>query len=362
MHDVIIIGGGVIGLSIAHELVGGKSVLLLDRGATGQGTSRAAAGMLSPLSEADDQGPFFQLCRQSHAMYGRFVEELQLESKLDVGYAAEGVLCLASTEQAANVLQRRYDWQKNAGFGVELLSADDVRNMEPLVTAPIQAAVFIPGESCVAPRRLVNALREACFNRGVEIRTGLCVESISQNQVHLQGTVIEAGSIIVASGVWSADLSGLTPPIPVYPRKGQILSLGMPPAAFRRMIRWGSSYFVPRSTGELIVGATNEDVGFDMSVTPAGLGRLVTDAQQISSHAGAYPILETWTGLRPATPDGLPILGPSATPGVYYATGHHRNGVLLAPITAAIVSDLVEGRKPRLAIDEYLPSRFSQDG
>jgi glycine oxidase len=358
MHDVVVIGGGVIGLSIARELAGRKSVLLLDRGSTGQGTSRAAAGMLSPLSEADDQGAFFQLSRASYAMYDRFVEDLQSETGLDVGYSTDGLLCLASSEEAARTLHCRYEWQRNAGFDVRLLSADDVHQMEPLITVAIRAAAFIPGERSITPRRLVNALREACFNRGVEIRTGLHVESIAQNQVCVGHLTIEAQHIVIASGVWSAGLAGLNPQIPVYPRKGQILSLGMPAGAFRRMIRWGSSYFVPRNTGELVVGATNEDVGFDVSNTPAGLGRLLMDAQEISSHVGGYPILETWTGLRPATPDGLPILGESAIPGVHYATGHYRNGVLLAPITGAIVSDLIEGRKPALSIDEYRPSRF----
>jgi len=358
MYDVIVIGGGVIGLAIARELIGSRSVLLLDRGATGQGTSRAAAGMLSPLSEADDQGPFFQLSRASHALYDRFVEELQMETGLDVGYSTEGLVCLASTEETAKTLLCRYEWQKNSGFDVRLLSADNVRQMEPLITVPVRAAVFIPGERCVTPRRLVNALREACFNRGVEIRVGLHVESIAQNQVCVGHMTLEARNIVIASGVWSAELSGLNPPIPVYPRKGQILSLGMPQGAFRRMIRWGSSYFVPRSTGELVVGATNEDAGFDVMNTAAGVGRLLMDAQQISSHVAPYPILETWTGLRPATLDGLPILGESAVPGVYYATGHYRNGVLLAPITAAIVEDLIESRQPRLSIDAYRPSRF----
>jgi glycine oxidase len=360
MHDVIVIGGGVIGLSIARELVGRNSVLLLDRGPTGQGTSRAAAGMLSPLSEADDQGSFFQLSRASHALYDRFVEELQAETGFDVGYSKDGLLCLASTEEAAKSLLCRYEWQKNAGFDIKLLSANDVHELEPLVTASIRASVFLPGERSVAPRRLINALREACFNRGVEIRVGLHVESIAQNRVRVGQMTLEARHIVIASGVWSTELEGLNPRIPVYPRKGQILSLGMPPGAFRRMIRWESAYFVPRSTGELVVGATNEDAGFDMNNTPAGLGRLLMDAQQISSHVGTYPILETWTGLRPATPDGLPILGQSAIPGVYYATGHYRNGILLSPITAAIVADLVEGRAPRLSIDAYTPARFAK--
>src|SRR5215468_2480884 len=165
MHDVIVIGGGVIGLAIARELVARRSVQLLDRGSTGQGTSRAAAGMLSPLSEADDQGPFFQLSRASHMLYDRFVEELQAETALDVGYSKDGLLCLASTDEAAKSLRCRYDWQKNAGFDIKLLSADDVHQMEPLITVPIRAAIFIPGERSVVPRRLVNALRESCFNR-----------------------------------------------------------------------------------------------------------------------------------------------------------------------------------------------------
>src|SRR5437867_3069224 len=135
MYDVIVVGGGVIGLSIARELAGRKSVLLLDRGSTGQGTSRAAAGMLTPLSEADDQGPFFQLSRASHALYGGFVEELKAETGLDLGYSTEGLVCLASSEEAAGVLRRRYEWQRKAGFEVELLSSGDVRQMEPLVTA-----------------------------------------------------------------------------------------------------------------------------------------------------------------------------------------------------------------------------------
>src|SRR5215813_10025421 len=146
-------------LAVARELAGRKSVLLVDRGPTGQGTSRAAAGMLTPLSEADDQGPFFQLCRASHAMYDGFVQDLQSETGLDVGYSTDGLICVASSEHSADVLQRRYQWQKNAGFDIQLLSPAAVHELEPLVTAPIFAAVFLPGDRSVTPRRLVNALR-----------------------------------------------------------------------------------------------------------------------------------------------------------------------------------------------------------
>jgi len=255
-------------------------------------------------------------------------------------------------------LRRRYEWQKEAGFDVQLLSGAEVSELEPLLTAPVAVAVFMPGERSVTPRLLVDALRESCLKRGVEMRLGLHVEEIGKNSVRAGHMTLETENIVVASGVWSAEIKGLNPPIPVYPRKGQILSLGMPAGAFRHMIRWGHSYFMPRPSGELVVGATNEDAGFDMSNTPAGLGRLLTEAQQISSHTGDYPILETWTGLRPATPDGLPILGQSAIPGVYYATGHYRNGVLLAPATAAIIRDLIRDGRTDQGIGPYSPSRF----
>lgn len=359
MHDVIVIGGGVIGLSIARELAPRKTVLLLDRGPTGGGTSWAAAGMLSPLSEADDQGPFFQLCGRSFSLYEEFVRGLVEETGIDCGYSDnEGVLTLATSEDVAAALQRRAAWQQKAGFEVELLSGDDVRKLEPLVTAPVQKALFMPRERSVVPRRLVNALRESCLNRSVDILTGMPVEGIAGNAVRVGHSTFEAPFIIVASGVWSGELKGLDPVIPVQPRKGEILSLGAPPKAFHRMIRWQHSYFVPRTSGELVVGATEEDAGFDRTITPAGIGQLLREAQEISTHVGTYPILEMWTGLRPSTPDRLPIIGPSSIPGVYYATGHYRNGVLLAPVTASIMADLVENRKPAVPVESFLPSRF----
>lgn len=293
-------------------------------------------------------------------MYDGFVRDLEGETKLDCGYSSDGLLTLASMEKDAAALLGRYEWQKKAGFDVELVDPVAVHKLEPFVTAPVTAALFLPGDRSVTPRLLVSALRESCLRRGVEIRQGLQVEEIRPHAVRAGGSTVEAAAIVIASGVWSSDLQGLNPPIPVFPRKGQILSLRMPAGAFRRMIRWGSSYFVPRPSGELVVGATNEDVGFDTSNTPAGLGRLLNDAQQISSHTGEYPILETWSGLRPATPDGLPILGPSALPGVFYATGHYRNGILLAPVTAAIMRDLIDKGKTDLPLEPYSPCRFGR--
>ncbi len=185
------------------------------------------------------------------------------------------------------------------------------------------------------------------------------MDEITAGAVRAGHTRIEAPSVVVAAGVWTPDLKGLYPPVPVFPRRGQILSLGMPSGAIRHILRWEHTYLVPRPTGELVVGATNEDAGFDLSITPAGLGQLLNEAQAIASHVGNYPILETWTGLRPATPDGLPILGESALAGVYYAAGHYRNGVLLAPVTASIIADLIESHEPALPLAPFAPSRLA---
>lgn len=364
MQDVIVVGGGVVGLSIARELSREYSVLLLERASVGEGASWAAAGMLSPLSEADGEGPFFQLCCASHRLFRDFAEQLQQETGVDPGYRNEGgLLSLALSQDAEDVLRGRCEWQRKAGFEVEFLSGEDVRRMEPLITAPVRAALRIPAEGSVAPRMLVKALHDSCLKRGVEVQTGVRVEGIernAKNAVRSGPARFEAPKIVIAGGVWSADLKGLDPVIPVFPRKGQILSLRMPPDAFHRVIRYQHTYFVPRANGELVVGATEEDAGFDPAVTPSGLSRLLLGAMEISSHTGSYPIIETWTGFRPATPDRLPILGPSAIPGVFYATGHYRNGILLAPITASIIADLLAGRQTSVPIEAYSPGRFQR--
>lgn len=170
--------------------------------------------MLTPLSEADAEGPFFQLCRASHALYPGFVAELEKESGVNVGYSSEGLICLASTEDAAEALHRQYEWQKRASFDLEVLTAAEVYKMEPLITLPVVSALFVPGERSVEPRRLSNALREVCLKRGIEIRTGVHVDGISAAAVQAGDLRFEASSIIIASGVWSPELRGLKPPFP----------------------------------------------------------------------------------------------------------------------------------------------------
>jgi glycine/D-amino acid oxidase-like deaminating enzyme len=246
----------------------------------------------------------------------------------------------------------------------ELLSATAAVQLEPHVTLPILGAVFLPDECHVTPRYLLEALTGACASKAVDIRRGVRVLDI----LHAAGRVVgvrtsseqfSARHVVIASGVKSAEIGGLSPAIPVVPRKGQILSLTTEPRAFKRMIRWDHSYLVPRRSGDLIVGATDEDAGFDRSITPAGVGSLLTRALHLSSNLANLPIGDIWTGLRPATPDGLPVLGESAIEGLIYATGHYRNGILLAPITAASIASIIDKRAAPVSLEAFAPSRFA---
>ena len=364
MHDVVIVGGGVIGLAIAREICRNRSVVVLERGAIGEGTSWAAAGMLSPQSEADRAGPFFDFSLASFNMFERFAADLKAESGIDPGYERSGLLLLSSTDEESAVLRLRAEWQQREGFSAEIVSRERALEMEPLLTADFRDALYLPNDQQVTPRKLVAALAESCRRRGVEIRSGTAVTAVLSDAGRVtgvvgNGNVIPAGQVVLSAGVWSGTIDGLAPKIPVNPRKGQILSLQMPERTFGHMIRWGHAYFVPRPDGELVVGATNENAGFDRSLTPAGIGRLLSDAQRISSHVGSYPIRETWSGLRPGTPDELPVIGESAIKGLIYATGHYRNGILLAPLTAVIIAALIDGSQLPTAIEAFSPMRWT---
>lgn len=365
MHDVIIVGGGVIGLSAARELAfHGHSVLVLDRGNPRDATSWAAAGMLAPQSEADAPSPFFDLCLASARLYRDWANHLHEESGIDPEYADSGLVFLASTDDALCRLRRALEWQKAAGFASELLTPQEALRMEPGLTLPIAGAVLMPEECHVTPRQVIESLKGACAARGVEIRTGVRVLEVTSASERVTGVKtsleqFDAERVVIASGVHSPEIDGLLPAIPLAPRKGQILSLATREPAFQRMIRWEHVYLVQRRNGELIVGATNEDTGFDRSLTPRGIGSLLDRAQQISSHLGALPIRDMWTGLRPATPDGLPVIGKAGLEGLVYATGHYRNGILLAPITAVCVAALVENRPAPVALDACAPARWA---
>ena len=363
-YDVIVVGGGAIGLSVARCLALDQSVLLIERGALGRESSWAAAGMLCPHSEADEDTPLLKLSLSSLSMYRTFAAELLDETGIDIEYVDHGVLVLASTEDELAAVRDRCDWQKCAGLDVSWLSPEETRACEPGLTLEIHGAMFCPGDHQIRPRRLIEALEKSCSIRGVDVINGTAVDEVLHAEAEVHG--VRAGSqsfaaptVIVAAGAWASQIRGLDPLVELRPRKGQILALQMPGPTFHHVVRWGRLYFVPRQDGELVIGATNEDSGFDQSLTAAGLGGLLQDAARMSSEVGSYPLLETWTGLRPVTLDGLPALGAGRVQGLLYALGHYRNGILLAPITAQVIGALARAEAPPVGIENFSPLRFA---
>ena len=364
-HDVIVVGGGAIGLALARSLAGDRSVLLIERGSIGRESSWAAAGMLCPHSEADTDDALLRLSLRSLTMYRSFAAELSDETGIDIEYQDDGVIVLASDPPEYESLRHRCEWQQRSGLDATMLSAADVRKREPRLTLEIEGAMFCPGDHQIRPRRLIEALRRSCASRGVEILENTPVAAVVSAADRVEGVravseTFVAPTVILAAGAWASEIDGMCPRIHMKPRKGQILSLEMPGRTFRHLIRWRRLYFVPRKDGELVVGATNEDCGFDRRPTAAGLSGLLADAQRLSSDVGHYPILETWAGLRPATEDGLPAIGASEIEGLFYAIGHYRNGILLTPVTAKIINALTRGDTPDAEVSAFSPLRFSK--
>src|SRR5262245_44275855 len=251
MYDVIVVGGGVLGLSIGLELRSYGSVLVLERDLPGRGPSWAAAGMLSPQSEADDEGPFFTLCMSSLAMFPEWTRNLRLLSGVDPECDRCGLMVLADSGDELKILDARCRWQRSTGLHAEMLSSAEVFKLEPLITADVRGALFLPDDYRVTPRRLSDALASACRRSEVEIRTGTNVDAVASERGEVTGVrigqqTLEARWVVVAGGVWSGAIEGLSPSIPLSPRKGQILSLTSTTGTFSHMIRWKHSYFVPR--------------------------------------------------------------------------------------------------------------------
>ena len=354
-------------MAIARSLSSDRSVLLLERELPGRQASWAAAGMLCPHSEADEDNALLRLGLDSLAMYREFARDLEAETGIDVEYRSDGVLVLASTDDEMDVIRRRAAWQQNAGLDSRMLSPEEVLDREPEVTLDIRGALFCPGDHQVRPRRLIDALKRSCVLRGVDIADGAGVEEVLSMDGTVRGvrvgtTEIYSKTVVVCAGAWASEIKGLVPSLEMRPRKGQVLSLKMPGPVFRHLIRWKNLYFVPRNNCELVVGATNEDCGFDRNLTAAGLGGLLKGAEEISSLVGDFPVIETWTGLRPFIPDGIPAIGPAGVDGLVYALGHYRNGILLTPATVKLIHGYLNGGEVPDYAESFSPLRFDRQG
>ena len=357
--DAIIIGGGVIGCSIALRLAqSGLKVAVIERGRTGCEASRAAAGMLSPQTEALGPGPFFDLCLQSRSMYRDFAAQLTELSGIDVEYRDEGALSVLLAGEDESHINKWASWQINAGMGLDPVSANDARKLEPVLTSLVSKAVRIRDDHQVENRRLMDALDVAARRAGVEMIEGeevsaLAFEGNRVTGIMSKGQRRDAGAVIVAAGCWSSGLlerAGLH--VNVIPARGQMLAVKGASSLIKSVVHSSKCYLVPRRDGRILIGSTMEYAGYRKGVTAGGINSLLSAAIELIPAIRDFEVIETWSGLRPDTDDHLPVLGFSGVDNLFLATGHFRNGILLAPITAELIAEtLINGR----AIKELEP-------
>ncbi|MCW2946037.1 MAG: glycine oxidase ThiO [Actinoallomurus sp.] len=370
--DVVIVGGGVIGLATAWQsLARGLRVTVVDPEPAGK-ASRVAAGMLTPVSELTyGEEPLLRLGLASRDRYPSFVAELEEISGRDTGYRGDGTLQVALDSDDLAVLGELRRFQESLGIATEALTGRECRKREPMLAPSVRGGLFAPDDGSIDPRRLSAALLAAVDRLGGTLVRDRAAEVLTEDGratgVRLAGgDSLHAGQVVLAAGPWSHDLKGLPPDAlpPVRPVKGQILRLrGTTPflsRCVRGLVRGSSVYLVPRADGELVVGATQEEMGFDTTVTAGGLWELLRDARELLPGITELAFAEVSAGLRPGSPDNAPILGPSAVPGLLLATGHFRNGVLLTPVTAdAMAEVLVTGDLPEVA-RPFSPGRFAE--
>jgi len=365
--DVLIVGGGAIGCALARELAGrGRRVTLLDRGQAGEEASAAAAGLISPQSDFRDPGPLFELALESRGLYPEWTRSLEEETGQEVGYRRTGLLRCAFDEREEAGLAG-FSWQRQRGLAVEPLDAGSLSSRAGAPLAPdVRAGVFFPDEGAVDPRRLTKALLLAARARGVEVREGeaarrFWIEGVRCLGVEVEGGRLGAEYVVDAAGAWAGFDQTLPFPVPIEPVRGQIVELDLGPAAPRTCLHSEAVYLVPRADGRVLVGSTLERVGYRKEVTAGVVEKLIDSAARLLPAVRSARFVTAWAGLRPGTPDNLPVLGACAVEGLLFAAGHYRNGILLAPITARLLADRLTGGAAR-NLDSFAVSRFGQTG
>ena len=368
--NVAIIGAGVIGLGIAWRLaMRGVPVAVFDKGACGAGASHAAAGMLAACAEAEPgEEALVTLGRASQARWPAFAAELKQASGVDVGLRPEGTLVVALTSDDQARLSHQLVFQQKLGLPLQWITAAETRRREPHLAGKLAGAVFSPEDTQVDNRKLAAALRIAAEAAGASISEHQAVKTISNDAGRVDGIVLADGRkvaadvVVLAAGAWSRSIDGLAPELrpPVRPIKGQMLALRMDPTApLLTHVVWApGAYLVPRLDGRLLVGATVEEKGYDTSLTAGGILTLLEAAWRVVPAVEELPIDEMWVGHRPGSRDDAPILGTGLIDGLIYATGHHRNGILLTPITADAIAELVLDGAADPAIRPFSIERF----
>jgi len=356
---VLIVGGGIIGLAIAWRArLQGMTVTLLERDATGGATSHVAAGMLAPVAEVEF-GPagrrLLELGLRSARLWPAFAAELEAAGGMAVGLLGTGTLLLAGDEDEARELERQLAFRESLGLRVQRLRASEAREREPALAPGLRLALRAPDDHSVDPRLVLAALRSACASAGVRLceRAPVAAVALDDAGERVAGVALEsgerlgAGTVVLAAGPWSGEIAGLPAGagVPVRPVKGQIVRLRDPagPGLVSEVLRFRGGYVVPRGDGRYVLGATVEERGFGARPTAGAVYELLRDAAELLPGISELEIEELSVGFRPGTPDNVPAIGAGILEGLVWATGHHRNGILLAPLTAELVVDLLQG-------------------
>jgi glycine oxidase len=366
--DAAIAGGGVIGGAIALELArAGLRVAVFDRQQPGQEASWASAGIISPAPESPAMIVTVPLAKASVSLYPEFVAQVEETSGRSVGFRAKGTVEALFSHDTKAELSTIIALHHGLGLKAEPLRAEDARELEPALSEEVEAAVLRPEEASVDNRALTVALLEAAQRSGTEIFPGDGVKAIWREGKRCAGLVlqkekVEAQWTIIAAGCFSATIEGIAPYAPVRPAKGQMAALRADDLKMERVLWSDKIYLVPRNDGRILAGATVEYAGFDKRTTAGGIEKILSAAIDLAPGLADARIEETWAGLRPDTPDHLPILGPADLDGLLLATGHFRSGILLTPITARLVREWITEQRVSVDWDRFSPLRFSSAG
>jgi glycine oxidase len=362
--EVLVAGGGLIGGAIALELaLAGLRVAIFDKGDPGRESSWAGAGILSPAPENPATIPLVPLAKASMALYPDFVARVEEISGQSVGFRAKGTLEALFSRDAARELSTHVALHHGWGLQAEAISAEDARELEPALSPELEAAVLRPDEASVDNRALTRAVLEAARKSGAKIFAHHEVQGIWREKQRCAGLLLKNEKIsaqwtIIAAGCFSANIAGVNTYAPVRPARGQMISLRAEQTKIERVLWSDKIYLVPRNDGRILAGATVEYVGFDKNVTAGGLEKILAGALELAPDLARAHVDETWAGLRPDSPDHLPILGPTDIDGLLIATGHFRSGILLTPITAHLIREWVTQQNVSVDWDRFSPLRF----
>jgi glycine oxidase len=361
--NFLIIGGGVIGLSIARELAhrGFNEICLIERGELGAEASWAAGGILGPQAEANRADDFFRLACASRDLYSDFAASLREETGIDVELDQTGTLYLGFTEADELEMRRRFEWQTRAGLDLQWLSSPAARQLEPNISLHVRCALRFPNDYQVDNRHLIRALIAANQKLGVKLITNCVATAVQREKARVIGVdtslgFVSARVVVLAAGAWTTQIQPAQ--VQIEPVRGQMLCFAAAGMA-SHVIYSPRGYLVPRRDGRLLAGSTSEHAGFEKRVTEDGMAAIKQMAFEMAPALEAQPLIDSWAGFRPHAGDNLPVMGEDdQIRGLFYATGHYRNGILLAPITASMIAGSITGRTNSAELAAFSPARF----